>query len=81
MGESMGESAERILSENMSGLEQKRMYVIIDYLHRNGKIRSAIAAELLNVQVKTAGSLLRKAEKLGILTSDGKTKSKIYLLK
>ncbi|MCD7866791.1 MAG: putative DNA binding domain-containing protein [Clostridiales bacterium] len=81
MGESMGESIVEILSEHMSKLEQKRMYVIIEYLHQNEKIKSNTAAELLNVQIKTAGSLLRKAEKFGILTSDGKTKSKVYFLK
>ncbi|MCD8366148.1 MAG: AAA family ATPase, partial [Clostridiales bacterium] len=81
MGESLGESIVEILSEHMSKLEQKRMYVIIEYLQQNDKIRSNTAAELLNVQIKTAGSLLRKAEKFGILASDGKTKSKVYFLK
>ena len=46
-------------------------------IHRE-KINSAIAAELLGVEVKTASRLLSKAEKLEILKGDGKTKNKVY---
>ncbi len=77
MGESMGEWA----NDEFSTLEQERMRTIIEYLRHNGKIGSNTAAGIINVRVKTAGALLRKAERLGILSSDGKTKSKIYFLK
>jgi ATP-dependent DNA helicase RecG len=41
-------------------------------------IQQLIAAELLGVEVKTAGRLLSKADKLNILRGKGKTKSKVY---
>ncbi len=40
-----------------------------------------MAAQLLKVQIKTASRLLSKAEKIGILISEGKTKDKTYVLK
>ena len=54
------------------------MQVVLEYLNGNKKINSAIAAELLGVEVKTSSSLLSKAEKLEILKGDGKTKNKVY---
>ena len=54
------------------------MQVVLEYLNGNKKINSAIAAELLGVEVKTASRLLSKAEKLEILKGDGKTKNKVY---
>ena len=54
------------------------MQVVLEYLNGNKKINSAIAAELLGVEVKTASRLVSKAEKLEILKGDGKTKNKVY---
>ena len=54
---------------------------ILDYLKAHSNISSAVAAELLDVQTKTAARLLTKAEKIGLLDSDGKTRNKIYMLK
>jgi ATP-dependent DNA helicase RecG len=66
------------MSESMSELERTRMQIILQYLDANKEINSAIAAELLEVEVKTASRLLLKAEKLNILRGIGKTKSKLY---
>jgi ATP-dependent DNA helicase RecG len=54
------------------------MQIILQYLVANQKINSAIAAELLGVEVKTASRLLLKAERSDILSSKGKTKNKVY---
>lgn len=62
----------------LNELERARMQVVLEYLNGNKKINSAIAAELLGVEVKTASRLLSKAEKLEILKGDGKTKNKVY---
>ena len=69
------------MSESMSELENSRMKVILEYLIGSTSINSTIAAELLRIQIKTASRLLSKAEKIGILTSEGKTKDKTYVLK
>lgn len=42
---------------------------------------SIIAAELLDVEKKTASRLLSKAEKVEVLISKGKTKDKVYMKK
>ena len=68
------------MSESMSELERARMQVIFSYLNMNKEINSVTAAKLLNVEVKTASRLLRKAEKLSILGGNGKTKNKIYFI-
>nr|WP_304970843.1 RNA-binding domain-containing protein [uncultured Schaedlerella sp.] len=84
VGEPMGEVGEpmgELLEKGLSELECRRMDVILKYLRENGKIRSAVAAELLSVRTKTAGLLLRKAEKLGILYGEGMTNKKVYKLK
>ena len=54
------------------------MQVVLEYLNGNKKINSAIAAELLGVEVKTASRLLSKAEKLENTISVSKTKNKVY---
>jgi ATP-dependent DNA helicase RecG len=54
------------------------MQIILQYLDANKEINSAIAAELLGVEVKTASRLLSKAEKLNLLRGKGKTKNKVY---
>ena len=66
------------MSESMSELERGRMQVVLGYLNENKEISSAIAANLLSVEVKTASRLLSKAEKLSILKGEGKTKNKVY---
>lgn len=76
--ETMSESMSELMSESMSELERARMQVVLNYLDSNKEISSAIAAELLGVEVKTARRLLSKAEKLDILKGEGKTKSKVY---
>ena len=68
------------MSELMSELERARMQVVLNYLDANKEINSAIAAELLGVEVKTASRLLSKAEKLSVLKGEGKTKSKVYFI-
>lgn len=68
------------MSESMSELERARMQVVLNYLDANKEINSAIAAELLGVEVKTASRLLSKAEKLSVLKWEGKTKSKVYFI-
>lgn len=55
-----------------------RFTVIEEYLKAHETITTASAAKLLDVQDKTAQRLLTKAEKLRILSSDGKTKDKVY---
>jgi ATP-dependent DNA helicase RecG len=77
--DAMSKSMSKSMSESMSELERKRMQIILHYLDANKEINSAIAAELLKVEVKTASRLLLKAEKLNILRGTGKTKNKIYL--
>lgn len=77
MSELMSES----MSESMTELEKTRMQIVLDFLGYNTNVNSAIAAEILNVEIKTASRLLLKAEKLNILESEGKTKNKIYRLK
>ena len=69
------------MSESMSELDKKRMTLILDYLKLNSEITSTSAAKIMGVQPKTAARLLGKAEKAGILMSNGKTKNKVYLLK
>lgn len=81
MSELMSKSMSELMSESMSELEIIRMKVILEYLSASTSINSAIAAELLKVQIKTASRLLSKAEKIGILIGEGKTKDKAYVLK
>ena len=76
MPESMSES----MSKSMSELEIERMKNILMYLNKNKEINSSNAAELLNVEVKTASRLLFKAEKLNIIKGAGKTKNKVYFI-
>jgi len=78
--EQMSESMSESMSELMSELEQMRIKLILEYLKRNLTISSSAASVLLNVQIKTASRLLAKAEKIGILESQGKTRDKVYML-
>jgi len=72
------ETLSTVMSELMSELERARIQIILRYLDTNKEINSSTAAKLLEVEVRTARRLLLKAEKLGILKSAGKTKSKVY---
>ena len=85
MSESMSESMTKLVIElnnkTMSELEQERMRRILAYLVKYNEINSARAAELLDVQIKTASRLLKKAEELNLINSSGKTKDKIYFIK
>ena len=74
VSESMSES----VSELMSRLEYDRFTIIKEYLKTHETITTASAAKLLEVQDKTAQRLLTKAEKLRILSGEGKTKDKVY---
>lgn len=80
MSESMSESMSKSMSKSMSELEIERMKNILMYLNKNKEINSSNAAELLNVEVKTASRLLFKAEKLNIIKGAGKTKNKVYFV-
>ena len=68
-----------IMSESM--VEIARIQVILQYLTVHDTINSAKAAELLDVEKKTASRLLSKAEKVEVLISKGKTKDKVYMKK
>ena len=75
MSESMSESMSKSMSESMSELEIARIQVILQYLTVHDTINSAKAAELLDVEKKTASRLLSKAEKVEVLISKGKTET------
>ena len=81
MSKSMSESMSKSMSESMSELEIARIQVILQYLTVHDTINSAKAAELLDVEKKTASRLLSKAEKVEVLISKGKTKDKVYMKK
>lgn len=57
------------------------MKLILNYLESNKSISSSKAAELINVEIKTANRLLVKAVETGILTTEGKNKARTYSLK
>lgn len=84
MSESMSELMTKLVIElnnnSMSKLEQERMQRIFAYLMKYNEINSAKAAELLDVQIKTASRLLKKAEELNLINSSGKTKDKVYFI-
>lgn len=67
------------MSDKMSDKEKDRMNTIIVYLEEHHEISSSVAADLLDVEVKTASRLLSKAEKCGIVRGEGKNKTKKYL--
>ena len=64
----------------MSDVEQKRVDVIIKYLEANDSITKSKAAEILNIEYKTAQRLLSKAENLSIIDSEGENKGRVYIL-
>lgn len=79
--ESMSELMSELMSESMSELELARLQIVLGYLHTTKFVNSSTAAELLEVEIKTASRLLVKAEKLDILKSSGKTRGKVYFIK
>lgn len=70
-----------IVSEKMSGLENKRIDIINKFLYENHSITSKEAAELLDIGERTVQRLLKKAERMGLIKSNGSTKNKCYYLK
>jgi ATP-dependent DNA helicase RecG len=81
MYKSMSELMPELMSELMSELEKSRMQLVLAYLKEKDNITSSIAASILAVQIKTANRLLKQAEEIGLLTSEGKTRDKIYKIK
>lgn len=69
------------MSDKMSDKEKSRLKTIIDYLAGNSSITSSKAAEILDVENKTANRLLVKAVELGILSPDGENKNRTYSMK
>ncbi len=53
----------------------------MQYMIKFQSINSAKAADILDIQQKTASRLLAKAEKNHLLESEGRTKNKIYRLR
>lgn len=62
-------------------LEKNRLNRLIQYMIKFQSISSAKAANILDIQQKTASRLLAKAEKNDLFESEGRTKNKIYRLK
>ena len=67
-----------LMAESMTELERNRMKSINKYLDSKKEISSSAAAELLDVEVRTARRLLNKAVKVGLLIGEGKTNDRIY---
>ena len=80
MSELMTKLVIELNNNSMSKLEQERMQRIFAYLMKYNEINSAKAAELLDVQIKTASRLLKKTEELNLINSSGKTKDKVYFI-
>lgn len=81
MSELMTKLEIEVNDKSLSELEQKRIQQIYAYLMKYKEINSARAAELLDVQIKTASRLLKKAEELNLINSSGKTRDKVYFIK
>ena len=69
-----------MLSTAFTYLEKERLLRLQQYMIKFQNINSARAADILDIQQKTASRLLAKAEKNNFLESEGKTKNKIYRL-
>jgi len=74
----MTEDMVKVMTKGMTELERSRFTAIWVKLDEQGEMNSATAAKLLNVEQRTARRLLNKAEKLGLITSEGKTSDKVY---
>jgi ATP-dependent DNA helicase RecG len=81
VSKTMSESMSKTMSESMSELEMGRMKIVLAYLKEKDSISSTIAASILDVQIKTASRLLKQAEEIGLLKSEGRTRDKIYKIK
>lgn len=69
------------MSDKMSDKDKNRLSVVLSYLQKSNNISSSKAAELLNVEIKTANRLLVKAVELGILDATGINKTRTYSIK
>lgn len=69
------------ISDKMSDKDKSRLSVVLSYLQKSNNISSSKAAELLNVEIKTANRLLVKAVELGILDATGINKTRTYSIK
>lgn len=69
------------MSDKMSDKDKSRLSVVLGYLQKSKNISSSKAAELLNVEIKTANRLLVKAVELGILDATGINKTRTYSIK
>ena len=74
----MTEDMVEVMAKGMTELEHSRFTEIWVKLDEQGEINSATAAKLLNSEQRTARRLLNKAEKLGLIASEGKTSDKVY---
>ena len=79
----MSGEEKRFLMEStiFTDLEKTRLNRLIQYMIKFQSINSAKAADILDIQQKTASRLLAEAEKNHLLESEGRTKNKIYRLK
>ena len=79
----MSGEEKRFLMEStiFTDLEKTRLNRLIQYMIKFQSINSAKAADILDIQQKTASRLLAKAEKNHLMESEGRTKNKIYRLK
>ena len=78
--EKMSDKMSDKMFDAMSDKEKDRIKTIIEYLEEYHEISSSVAADLLDVEIKTASRLLSKAEKSGIVQGEGKNRAKKYVL-
>lgn len=77
----MGEETTFLMeSTTFTDLEKTRLKRLMQYMIKFQSINSAKAADILDIQQKTASRLLAKAEKNHLLESEGRTKNKSYKL-
>ena len=67
-----------ISEKELSKKDKERLLIIIKKNNRGERINGTMIASLLNVSEQIARRLLRKAEKLGLIESEGKTNGKKY---
>ena len=72
----------RFLTEStiFTDLEKTRLKRLMQYMMKFKSINSTKAADILDIEQKTASRLLSKAEKNRLLESEGRTKNKRYKL-
>ena len=69
-----------IESTIFTDLEKTRLKRLMQYMMKFKSINSTKAADILDIEQKTASRLLSKAEKNHLLESEGRTKNKRYKL-